>query len=294
MTRTIYSLALAAAQKPKPWRGKPRRPADGGRAWQQRALVAALAGTLATLPLARAALPPDLNVFDHATVIADDELGHMRGKFVAAGQVMYFGVEMVTQWLASSGQAITASGVLQINLAGNTPQVSFVPTITVEQKAAMGGAAGQGSAVAAGGGGLQDVTGVVQNIQVAGTSNGITNTIGINVQNTSGQPAEQAPTTGPLSASTTTASGSVASVGLGSNGMSVAVAVPDQGRAMQQIRQVGMGGGQVLQSVQLGGDVNQIHNRINLNVQMNSASGPASPAGNQLLGMKLMPPSGAF
>lgn len=294
MTRTIYSLALAAAQKPKPWRGKPRRPADGGRAWQQRALVAALAGTLATLPLARAALPPDLNVFDHATVIADDELGHMRGKFVAAGQVMYFGVEMVTQWLASSGQAITASGVLQINLAGNTPQVSFVPTITVEQKAAMGGAAGQGSAVVAGGGGLQDVTGVVQNIQVAGTSNGITNTIGINVQNTSGQPAAQAPTTGPLSASTTTASGSVASVGLGSNGMSVAVAVPDQGRAMQQIRQVGMGGGQVLQSVQLGGDVNQIHNRINLNVQMNSASGPASPAGNQLLGMKLMPPSGAF
>ena len=294
MTRTIYSLALAAAQKPKPWHRKPRRPADGGRAWQQRALVTALAGTLATLPLARAALPPDLNVFDHATVIADDELGHMRGKFVAAGQVMYFGVEMVTQWLASSGPAITPSGVLQISLAGNTPQVSFVPTITVEQKAAMGGAAGQGSAVAAGGGGLQDVTGVVQNIQVAGTSNGITNTIGINVQNTSGQPAAQAPSTGPLSASTTTASGSVASVGLGSNGMSVAVAVPDQGRAMQQIRQVSMGGGQVLQSVQIGGDVNQIHNRINLNVQMNSASGPASPAGNQLLGMKLMPPSGAF
>ncbi|MDI1268297.1 MAG: hypothetical protein PSV40_04250 [Polaromonas sp.] len=256
--------------------------------------MAALAGALATLPLARAALPPDLNVFDHATVIADDELGHMRGKFVAAGQVMYFGVEMVTQWLASSGQAITASGVLQINLSGNTPQVSFVPTITVEQKAAMGGAASQGSAVAGGGGGLQDVTGVVQNIQVAGTSNGITNTIGINVQNASGQPAPQPQSTGLLSASTTTASGSVASVGLGSNGMNVAVAVPDQGRAMQQIRQVGMGGGQVLQSVQLGGDVNQIHNRINLNVQMNSASGPASLAGNQLLGMKLMPQSGAF
>ncbi|MDP1885957.1 hypothetical protein [Polaromonas sp.] len=294
MTRTIYSLALAAAQKEKPWRGRSPSTAGGCRSWQQRALVAALAGALATLPLARAALPPDLNVFDHATVIADDELGHMRGKFVAAGQVMYFGVEMVTQWLASSGQAITASGVLQINLSGNTPQVSFVPTITVEQKAAMGGAASQGSAVAGGGGGLQDVTGVVQNIQVAGTSNGITNTIGINVQNASGQPAPQPQSTGLLSASTTTASGSVASVGLGSNGMNVAVAVPDQGRAMQQIRQVGMGGGQVLQSVQLGGDVNQIHNRINLNVQMNSASGPASPAGNQLLGMKLMPQSGAF
>ncbi|MDO8373727.1 MAG: hypothetical protein Q7T39_17540 [Polaromonas sp.] len=294
MTRTIYSLALATAQKKKPWHNKPPHPAAGCRSWQQRTLVAALAGALVTLPLARAALPPDLNVFDHAAVVPDDELGHMRGKFVAAGQVMYFGVEMVTRWLASSGQSITASGVLQISLAGNAPLVSFVPTITVEQKAAMGGSASQGSAVAGGGGGLQDVTGVVQNIQVAGTSNGITNTIGINVQNTSGQSAQQPLSTGPLSASTTTASGSVASVGLGSNGMNVAVAVPDQGRAMQQIRQVGMGGGQVLQSVQLGGDVNQIQNRINLNVQMNSASGPASPSGNQLLGMKLMPQSGAF
>jgi hypothetical protein len=292
MTRTIYSLALAAARQEKPWQGKPSRPAGGNRSWQQRALVAALAGALTTLPLARAALPPDLNVFDHASEVPDGELGHMRGKFVAAGEVMYFGVEMVTRWLASSGQAITASGVLQINLAGRTPQVSFVPTITVEQKAAMGGSSSQGSAVATGGGGLQDVTGVVQNIQVAGTSNGISNTIGINVQNGSGAPALQAQ--GALSASTTTASGSVASVGLGGNGMSVAVAVPDQGRAMQQIRQVGMGGGQVLQSVQLGGDVNQIQNRINLNVQMNSASGPASPSGNLLLGMKLMPQSGTF
>ena len=294
MTRTIYSLALAAAQQEKPWHSKPLRTAGGCRSWQQRALVAALAGALVTLPLARAALPPDLNVFDHASEIPDGELGHMRGKFVAAGQVMYFGVEMVTRWLASSGQTITASGVLQISLAGNTPQVSFVPTITVEQKAAMGGTASQGSAVASGGGGLQDVTGVVQNIQVAGASNGITNTIGINVQNASGPTALQSQPQGALSASTTTASGSVASVGLGGNGMSVAVAVPDQGRAMQQIRQVGMGGGQVLQSVQLGGDVNQIHNRINLNVQMNSASGPASPSGNLLLGMKLMPQSGTF
>lgn len=293
MTRTIYSLALAAAQKQKPWHRKPVATVCS-RSWQQRAVVAALAGALATLPLARAALPPDLNVFDHAAVLADDELGHMRGKFVTAGQVMYFGVEMVTQWLASSGQMITASGVLQINLAGSTPQVSFVPTITVEQRAAASGSAGQGSAVAVGGGGLQDVTGVVQNIQVAGTSNGITNTIGINVRNASGPSAVQPSSSGVLSASTTTASGSVASVGLGGNGMSVAVAVPDQGRAMQQIRQVGMGGGQVLQSVQLGGDVNQIHNRINLNVQMNSASGPASPAGNQLLGMKLIPQSAAF
>lgn len=294
MTRTIYALALAAAQQEKPWHCKPPHPAGGSRSWQQRALVAALAGTLATLPLARAALPPDLNVFDHASEIPDGELGHMRGKFVAAGQVMYFGVEMVTRWLASSGQAITASGMLQINLAGNTPQVSFVPTITVEQKAAMGSTASQGTAVATGGGGLQDVTGVVQNIQVAGASNGVTNTIGINVQNASAPPALQSPSQGALSASTTTASGSVASVGLGGNGMSVAVAVPDQGRALQQIRQVGMGGGQVLQSVQLGGDVNQIQNRINLNVQMNSASGPASPAGNQLLGMKLMPQGGTF
>lgn len=294
MAKTLYSLALAAQQQEKPWHTKPRRTAASGRRWPQRALAAVLAAAVSSLPLARAAMPPDTHVFDHAAVIPDAELGHMRGKFVTAGQVMYFGVEMVTQWLSGSGQAITASGLLQVSLAGDAPQIRFTPHITVEQRTASAGP-GAGSMTAAGGaGGLQEVQGVVQNIQVAGTSNGITNTIGINVNASEAAPEMRPASGGPLTASTTTAGGSMATVGLGADGMKVAVVVPDQGRTVQQIHRSGMVGGQVLQSVQLGGDVNQIQNRINLNVQMNPGAGPASQAPHMLHGMKMIPQRGVF
>lgn len=294
MARTLYALALAAQQQEKPWHTKPGRRAASCNRHRQRALAAVLAAAVSALPLARAAMPPDTHVFDHAAVVPDAELADMRGKFVAAGQVMYFGVEMVTQWLSASGQAITASGILQVSLAGDAPQIRFTPHITVEQRAATAGPAGGSFAAAGGAGGLQDVQGVVQNIQVAGASNGITNTIGINVNASPAAPEVQPAPGGSLTASTTTAGGSVATVGLGADGMKVAVMVPDQGRAVQQIHRTGMVGGQVLQSVQLGGDVNQIQNRINLNVQMNPGAGPASQAGNMLLGLKMIPQRGTF
>lgn len=294
MARTLYALALAAQQQEKPWHTKPMPVAASGKKWPQRALAAVLAATVSTLPLARAAMPPDMHVFDHAAVIPDAELGHMRGKFVTAGQVMYFGVEMVTQWLSASGQAITASGLLQVSLAGDAPQARFTPHITVEQRATAASPAGGSLTAAGGAGGLQDVQGVVQNIQVAGTSNGITNTIGINVNASSVAPEMQPASAGSLTASTTTAGGSVATVGLGADGMKVAVTVPDQGRTVQQIHRSSMVGGQVLQSVQLGGDVNQIQNRINLNVQMNPGAGAASQTANMLLGMKMIPQRGIF
>lgn len=294
MARTIYSLAIDAAKKEKPWQQKQKRVAPRCTLWQRSTLVMTIAATMLAMSPARAGLPPGMDVFDHADVISDAALGHMRGRFVAAGQVMHFGVEMVTQWLTASGQTIIASGNLQVNLAGSAPQVGFKPTITVQQNAATGGANNQGTTSVSGGDGLQNVNGVVQNIQVAGISNGVTNSIGINVKASSAQPDMQPLSASSLNASTTTANGSVATVSLGSNGMNVAVMVPDQGRAIQQIRNVGMNGGQVLQSVQLGGNINQIQNRINISVQMNAGFGLASHAGNLLQAMRMIPQHSSF
>ena len=261
------------------------------------AVSMALGGAMLGMSPAHAGPSPAMAIFE----ISDAELGHMRGKFLAAaGQVMHFGVEMVTQWQAASGQTISASGKLDINLAGHTPQVSFRPTITVEQRAPTGVAGNQGTTFVSGGDGLQNVNGVVQNIQVAGVSNGVTNTIGLNVKASSAEPGMQTLSENPLSESITTANGSTASVSLGANGLNVAVVVPDQGQALQRIRSTGstgstgMHGGQVLQSVQLGGNVNQIHNMINLHVQMNSGSGLASRAGNVLQALRMMPRASVF
>lgn len=254
------------------------------------AMSVAMAGAMLAMTPARAGPPPGLVLSE----LSDSALGLMRGKFLTAGQVMYFGVEIVTKWQTASGQKISAAGNLEINLAGNTPQVSFKPTITVEQKATTSVAGNHGTTLVSGGGGLQNVNGVVQNIQVAGASNGVTNTIGLNIKNSPAQPGLQTLPGSPLNASTTTANGSTASVSLGANGLNVAVAVPDQGQAVQRIRTTGMHGGQVLQSVQLGGNSNQIQNMINLNVQMNSGAGLASHAGNVLQALKMMPQGSVF
>lgn len=268
------------------------RPAACGKCCAQSVLAMSvvMAGAMLVMTPARAGPSLGTAIFE----IADSELRLMRGKFLMAGQVTYFGVEMVTQWLTASGQAISASGNLEVSLAGNTPQVAFKPTIAVEQKAAASATGNLGTTMVSGGGGLQNVNGVVQNIQVAGVSNGVTNTVGLNIKASSAPPAVQAQPGNPLNASATTADGSTANVSLGAGGLNVAVMVPGQGQAIQRIRSTGDHGGQVLQSVQLGGNINQIHNMINLNVQMNSGSGLTSAAGNVLQALKMMPQSSGF
>jgi hypothetical protein len=231
------------------------------------------------------------------TELSDQTLSQLRGKFIAPGEIMYFGVEMVTHWQASTGELVTASANLGVDFSNAEPQIGFVPTITVQQNggSATAPSSTQNTAVASGGAGLDNVTGVVQNIQVAGVSNGINNTIGLTVEASSTPTTNNLPSvTGPQTASQITPNGSTASVDLSSNRIGVAVTVPDQGRAIQQIRNT-TAGGQVQQSVQVGGNLNQIRNRINLNVQMNPLSSNLSSSASDLLSsVRLLAPSTAF
>ena len=67
------------------------------------------------------------------TELSDEILTHMRGKFISAGEMRYFGVEMVTYWRAPTGELIVASANLGVDFTGSNPQVGFMPTITVQQ-----------------------------------------------------------------------------------------------------------------------------------------------------------------
>lgn len=267
------------------------------RRWSRKPLAMALIGALSMTATANAGLPPDLGVFDQAEELPDAALGHMRGKFVSSGQVMYFGVEMVTRWQTAAGEVIRAGAEFGVNFAGHTPRVEFRPTITAEHNGTPSLQTAQGNSMASGAGGLDNVSGVVQNIQVAGTSNGVGNTIGMNVEmlsSPSTAPASAPAANGPETQSVQTASGTTATVSMAGNGIGVAVTVPDQGRAVQQIRNVAQGGGQVLQSVQLGGNLNQIHNLINLNVKMDATNGLSSHSAQVLSGLRMLPQSGTF
>lgn len=237
---------------------------------------------IAPLQHAHAELP-EMGVFSNAQELSDDVLGETRGKFVSAGQIMTFGIRMVTEWITSTGEVINASGTLAVNMANNQPSISFEPVISIHQAQPVGQPSSQGNNFVTGGQGLENVTGVVQSIQVAGNTNGIGNSIGISVKqyNESGNNPPVGNTGANLNV--TTPSGNTAAVALVNNGLSVNVNVLEQGQAQQAIRSISQGNGQVLQSVRLGGDLNQIRNLINLDIQTRNNAVSSSANTQQIL-----------
>ncbi len=211
---------------------------------------------------------PEMAVFANAQVVPDHILGETRGKFISNGQVMNFGVEMVTQWITSTGEVINAAGRLSIDVSGAQPRASFIPNITVQQTTPQNIVVSQGNNFVSGSEGLNNVTGVVQTIQVAGNANGIGNAIGVKIRRSDNLTNSPSGGSSVNSLGINTASGSSANVRLANNGMSVGVSVANQGQSMQAIRSVAQGSGQVMQSVRLGGDFNQINNLINLDIQL--------------------------
>lgn len=282
----LRQLALVSERAPKSTRNRPQK------------LAMALAGILAFAPVARAGLPPDLEVFNNMQEVSDGDLHHMRGKFASNNKVLYFGVEMVSQWQTPTGNLVTAGANLDIDFRGNngnTPTVSYVPTVTIVQQG-QGAVATQnsGSNSVSGGAGLANVSGVSQSIQVAGQSNSIRNGIDMQVDL-----ASNAQGGGSISgaiqgqAGSTSASGndgSVATVTLANNSIGVDITVPGQGQVIQQIRNQGM-----FQSARIGGDLNQIHNAITMHIGLNTGVGSgAGGAYAALQSLKALPQNGIF
>ncbi|MDD2933886.1 MAG: hypothetical protein PHO76_08380 [Methylotenera sp.] len=260
-------------------------------------LALALAGMVAFSPMANAALPPDIDVFNNMQEVSDSDLGHMRGKFASNNQVMYFGIEMVSQWQTPTGNLVTAGANLNIDFRGNgsTPTVQYVPTVTiVSQGQDVASAQNGGTNSVSGGAGLANVSGVSQSIQVAGQSNSINNGIDMQVDISSSAQAgglvSSALQGHAGSVSANADDGTVATVTLSNNSVGVSVVVPGQGQVLQQIRNQGM-----FQSARIGGDLNQIHNNITMHIGLNSASGAGSAgAFAALQGLKTLPQNGMF
>lgn len=234
-----------------------------------------LAGILAVSPIARAGLPPNLEVFNGMQEVSDNDLGHMRGKFASNNQVLYFGVEMISQWETSTGSVIKAGANLNIDFRSNTPSVHYVPTVSIEQaQNTVTAQQTNGSNNVSGGAGLNNISGVSQTIQVAGASNSIHNGIDMQVElsssNQGGSIADAVSGQAGL-VSATASDGTVATVTLSHNSVGVNVTVPGQGQILQEIRNQGM-----FQAARIGGDLNQIHNAITMHIGLNSATGNGS------------------
>ncbi|HEX5464274.1 MAG TPA: hypothetical protein VFW88_06120 [Burkholderiales bacterium] len=217
---------------------------------------------------------PELAVFAHAPEIPDSALSQMRGRFIAQGQIVSFGISMVSQWITPLGQTLTAGATMGVELTHNQPVVSFQPNLNITQSAAAGLPSQNAASYVDAGGGIRNVSGVAQGIQVAGDSNSITNNTSISV--TTDNINLPAGGTGAQGAHSLTRSGATVTANLGANGVGVSITVPNQGQVIQQIQGGSMkvgslaAGSGLVQLVQTSGSLQQIQNVAHLQIQLKS------------------------
>lgn len=109
--------------------------------------------------------------------VPDSILSSMRGKYVSStNHVVYFGVQMTSNWSAPDGTVMNAGSNFAIDISSPTPKLSFHPSVSL---------------VSIGGGlqpeddskrtlddsGVNNVSGVTQSIQTAGDTNVLENVV---------------------------------------------------------------------------------------------------------------------
>lgn len=247
-----------------------------GKAGSRGSLRTAIAGAVAMMSLAPAALaaPVHRDAF-RPVELADAELGEMRGRFVSQGEILYFGVEMYTQWTAA-GEVYVAG----LNIGIDRSQSSFRPTVTIVRIAdirntnpsdtATGAAAGRAISQ----GGLDAVQGVGQVVQVTGDANLARNNMMLTVRSYNGTPLATAGGTAGSATAVDPQSGAVASATVANNSLGVAVTVPGQGTAMQGIA----GSTGMRQLVQVTGDMNNVVNTLSLTAEVGRTVNTITPS----------------
>jgi hypothetical protein len=244
--------------------------------------LSTMIGAPLLMPTGAQATPLHLKAFEHAVEVTEDALADMRGRFIDADELIFFGVEMYTEWQSGAGKMYSAGLTMNVDFSEATTQ--FRPTVTV---VLLGGQA-QESALQNGGqlatidGGINNVKGIAQSIQVAGDTNRIDNDTRINIAIRTAEASSQGDNLGGVllgAAGTTTLvseEGAITAASIGVNSLGLSITLPEQGQVLQQIQGGGINSGSgVLQSAQVISDMNRIHNSLNLNIELND-NGAAS------------------
>lgn len=200
--------------------------------------------------------------------VSDVALDAMRGRFISGNHIMFFGVEMYTEWKTSLGDTHMAS--LNIGIDRSVGLVR--PTVTLVTRTGSSSAgsttptANGASSTQISSGGFDQVKGVGQVIQVTGNYNGISNAIGVDIGSERPQVYAAGNAGTGNSQSFDSTSGASTTTYVMNNNAGVSVVVPGQGAASQSITDmIGL-----QQKAQVYGDLNQINNRLNLSIQLQS------------------------
>ncbi len=205
--------------------------------------------------------------------VPDELLASMRGRFVEGRNVAFFGIQMRTDWL----QADTRRLDMQMNIGIDLSAGRHQPVINIFHTQNLGNTVANETSPALNGvsdnGALESVSGVVQNIQVAGDGNSIHNNVGwvVREQSGTGAPAANGLTSTVNGGHYVDTSGRHTQVLVGNQGLGYQIDIPGIGRVTQQLSGQNLKGGALLQSSQLSSNYNQIFNNIGLQVDLTPA-----------------------
>lgn len=217
----------------------------------------------------------DSEVAPGMRVVPDPALAVMRGKYVASTrQVVYFGVQMQSNWDVPNGTMLNAGANFTVNLTTSTPEVSFTPTAGYVP----GGTAYEptdttGRTITSSG--VANVSGVTQTVQLTGDYNSTKNVARITFL--SDVPVDDALAGDITSASFEYNDGGVPMSGysaLDDNAAVVHLQVEGQGVTEQSIRGaiLDSAGKGVSQTIVALGDRHRISNQLELGVVVRDAS----------------------
>jgi hypothetical protein len=192
--------------------------------------------------------------------LSDSQMATIHGKYAGYGQILYFGVEMLSQWQTQDGRTYEAGINLSVDTATLQPTITLVNNVSAGQAP---GIAAPATTTRVDGSGLQNVSGVAQGIQIGGDGNTVRNDIAMNV----GAAAKGA-ATGQLATASgqylVSSPGATTTFQVAPGGLTVALNVAGQGQLSQSLRS-GYG---LQQFVQVTGDQNQIHNSLRISASM--------------------------
>ncbi|MBU2761782.1 hypothetical protein [Acidithiobacillus sulfurivorans] len=187
--------------------------------------------------------------------VSDQALSKIVGRGVIGGSIVYFGVEMQTNWTSDNSQTPMRS---TMNIALNSSGNIFLPTITYSVNGTLPQAT-QSANNQVDGSGLNNTKGVTQAIQIAGNGNSIQNGMSLNV--VKGTP--NTTTSGTALTEGTHAINNTTTMTV-QNGQ-LSMAINNGGASVRQ----GIGANGLFQIAQVGTNLNVIQNQMKLTLGVN-------------------------
>ena len=237
-----------------------------------RSLSLLAGGALAVLVLAWPAPTAAAQAGSGLVEIPDSELALMRGRYTVGGNsVAWFGVTMISTWTDPAGRTLQGGMTLGLDFSqgGDQPQVSFTPVVSItDADAPLPSSAGDG-ARHIDGSGLENASGLVQGVQIAGDGNAASNFAHLRVREGDRAPAGAAAPLGGQNLSSRIGDASVLA-GFDGGNARVLLQIEGQGAVEQWIRS-----GSVGQLVQLSGDGHDASNRLQLDLVQQPAAAEA-------------------